>query len=373
MVYFAFSFWAIDSWNTGDYFKIQIGDSVITGWTTLDYQKYTVTSQLCGTSGSSYPDIANIRIFGRAAHSGSSLTFKLISGCDQDSSNESIGFRDLTMLLADSPTTTGATQAFCAITTNSVGSVACSCAEGKYLDSSSTCVTCDSSCSSCFGSGSNQCYECASGYSFDGANCFACTSPCTSCSGTDTNECYECESGYLLYNNQCIETSECLSPLYEDDCNTTCVSPCDDDQYVFLNGSCSDDCVFPLQKSTILDTLYCLYPCDSGEYLYWDGTCEDSCPEPLTVRTEPDEVYCDYTCDISQYLYWNGTCSDECDSPLVIVTSHDRSFCTYPCDSDEYLYWDGSCESTCPDPLTTRTEGGKNFCDYTCDSSQYLY
>jgi len=371
MIYFAYSWWAIDSWNTDDYFEIQIDDTVIEGWSTYNYPDYTVSSQLCGASGSSYPDIGDIRVFGRVIHSATSFMFKMISGLDQDSSNESYGFRAMTFLLVTSPTTTGAAEAFCGISSTDVGDLECDCDEGQYLDSSSTCVDCDDSCSSCFGSGSDQCYECATGYSFDGTECFACTSPCTSCSSTATDECYECESGYLLYYNQCVLASECVSPLYEDDCDTSCVSPCDTDEYVYANSSCSEDCIYPLQKSTILDTLVCIYPCDSDEYLYWDGTCEDSCESPLTIRIQADEVYCDYGCDSSQYLYWNGTCSDSCPSPLVSETEHDRLFCIYPCDIDEFLYPNGTCgEDSCDLQYTLRVEADRNYCDLTCSNYQ---
>ena len=284
MVYFAYSFWQIDSWNgSPDYFQVSIDGAVITGWNTFNFGSMTTAQkvQVCGMSGSSYPDVVDTRTFGRVAHTGTSLTFKMISQCDQDSTNESLGFRELTILVVENPTTTGATQAFCGLSSLiSLGTTwQCSCSEGQYLDSTSTCVTCDSSCSSCFGSGSNQCYECATGYSFNGTDCFSCASHCTACSGNSTNECYECESGYLLYNNNtCVVTSECSSPLYQDNCNSTCDSPCGATEYIYANLTCADYCEYPLQTEYLLETLLCVYPCNSTEYYYpIEQTCKSYC------------------------------------------------------------------------------------------------
>ena len=373
MLYFTYSWWAIDSWNgSPDSFQVAVDSTVFAGWNTLSFANYP-SSQLCGGTGSSNGDLPNIRVFARVLHNSTSATFKMISKLDQISTNEAFGLRDVNFLPILSPSTAGSTESFCGLASVSIGAKQCSCPEGQYLDSTSTCAPCDSACSSCFGSGANQCYECTAGYSFDGINCFLCTLPCTACSGTALNQCYQCTSGYLLYETTCITPSDCPYPLFQNNCNTTCDSPCAKNEFVYANQSCSANCDLPLQQGVLLNTTkLCIYPCNSTAYLYWDGVCESSCPFPLAIRTQVGERYCDYLCAVTDYLYWNGTCSSHCPSPLVTVTSHSRQFCTYPCDTNEYLYPNSSCKTSCKAPYGPRVEAGKNYCDRLCPGEEYM-
>jgi len=377
MLYFAVTMWAIDSWNSGvDYFQIQFDSATpISGWTTFDYQSYpSYITDLCGDS--SFREVPNMRLFGRAVHSGGSLTVKFISQFDSVSTNEAFGIRNFNILFTPSPTALGATSYFCGLASVTIGALGCPCPEGTYLTSSSTCASCNGACVSCFGSGANQCYECQPNYIYDGNTCSpSCTSPCTSCRATGTNQCSACSTGYVLYDDStCILPSQCVLPLSVGDCARSCDSPCPRDQFVYANLSCSSNCLFPLQQGLVLTaTKLCIYPCAPGEYLYWDGICETDCPAPLVQRFQPGETYCDYKCAVSAFLYWNGSCSSKCDPPLVVITQHSRQFCTYPCLPNQYLYWDGTCLYSCPSPLAIRiNSGGDTYCDYLCPVSQFL-
>jgi len=377
MLYFSVTMWAIDSWNfNADFFQIQFDSATpISGWKNFDYSTYpSYITNLCGDSG--YRDVPNMRLFGRAVHSGGSLIVKFISQFDQVSTNEAFGIRNFNILFTPNPTTIGATSYFCGIASIPINALLqCSCPEGQYLDSTSTCVNCDGACVSCFGPGANQCYECQPNYVYDGNTCYSsCTSPCTNCRGTTTSECSGCITGYVLYDlSTCILPVQCVWPLSVTDCTRSCDSPCPRDQFVYANLSCSANCIFPLQQGLVLTaTKLCIYPCSPGQYLYWDGQCEADCVFPLAQRFQPGETYCDYLCAITDYLYWNGTCASSCPAPLVSVYQRSRNFCVYPCSYYQYLYPDSTCKMKCRLPYASRVEALRNYCYRLCPGDEYV-
>jgi len=370
MIYYSFTFYQVDTWNTVDYFQVQVDNNIVSAWTGYNY--LTFPSNLCGTAG--YNDIS-LRMFGRVVHTANYMTFRLVSRFDQVSTNEAIGLRNVNILIVSSPSTTTANM--CTVSPVSAGSFDCGCSEGQYQDSSGNCQTCNGVCSSCFGGGANQCYECNSGYSFDGTSCFQCASNCVACTGTGSSQCSACQTGYLLFNNNtCVASSDCGYPLIKTFYETYCESPCGFPQYVYWNQSCSNNCDSALQQTTLFGLVKkCIYPCTNSllPYLYWTGNCRSSCNPPLKIRNEGGTLYCDYPCEkSSDYLFANGTCGSLCPSPFTRSLIEGKNLCNYGCIGSNYLYWQGSCLS-CPLPLVSRLDGGKRFCVYPCDSNEYLY
>ena len=368
MVYYTFSLWAIDTWDAPDYFDVQIDSTSFKG-PSLTATMFT-SGNICGNS---CVDSANIRVFGRALHTSSYLTFRVVSYFDSHTLDESFGFRNINILLASTTTT----EYMCTLptfTTTYTGR--CSCPEGQYL--SGSCTGCNGNCQSCFGPGPDQCYECKAEFYFDGTNCLACASNCDACSGPLGTQCKACASGYLLFkNSQCIPVSSCISPLTITTCNSKCETMCDSDaQFLYWNGTCSMNCDSPFQQTTLLTTVkICKYPCAPGQYLLWTGSClNGGCvPTTLRLRTENGYNFCDYPCvDAMAYLYWNGSCYSTCDPPLTQSFISGKRFCNYKCLAGQYLYWNGSC-SSCLTPFTYRNEGTKDFCDFPCPTSNYLY
>ena len=126
-----------------------------------------------------------------------------------------------------------------------------------------------------------------------------------------------------------------------------CTYPCNSEEYLYWDGSCSDSCPSPLVSETSHDRSFCIYPCDTDEYLYQDSSCEGSCGLQYTLKVEKDRNYCDKTC--SDYQLWNGTCVDNCYSPMRLLTNSSGTFCYLPCDSaSEYYYPEReTCSRTC--------------------------
>ena len=377
MIYFTITIWAIDSWNANmDYFKVQFDSTTFTGWNSWDYNNFA-TSDICGNS--LYQDLSGSRIFGRMTHSLSTLTMKIISELDDDSSNESLGFRDINLLFITSPTVT--TETLCGKASIAIGgSLECSCDEGQYL-SSGVCTACHSSCGSCFGFGADYCYQCASGYGFNGAKCVQCDSSCSRCYGTTNSQCNECQSGYVLVtNNTCVPQSNCNSPLSVTGCGRYCDPPCQNIYWSYWDNTCLSTCNLPLKSvvvatglSLISSVNYCEYPCSNSQYLYWDGSCQATCDFPFVQRADRDRNICDFPCASTEYVYWNGSCSSSCALPLKQSTVNSRMLCTYPCASTEYLYSNGTCVTYCDSSFGSVQEGGKSFCRSPCASTAVVY
>jgi len=159
------------------------------------------------------------KILGRIAHTSSSLLLKFISQLDEDSLNESFGIRDIKLIFTDE--TLGADYQ-CAFSWDGLpfqSQVMCPCSSSQYQSAAtSACTSCDSACVSCFGSGPENCYECAEDFYFDGTACTACDSSCSDCIGSGANQCISCSSGYVLFNGVCIEekseTIETVSAVF---------------------------------------------------------------------------------------------------------------------------------------------------------------
>ena len=165
MIYFSFTFNEIDTWDEDDTFQVVFDSVPVTLEWSLFWKNWSVQQDTCGRLN--YSDQLGIRIFGRVAHSGSSLEFKFVMQNDEDSINESAGFRDVRLIFATVSDLTSSTfSEMCGIpTAASYLTQVCSCQEGFYADQSGNCQPCDSLCSSCFGPLDNQCYWYKDSYS----------------------------------------------------------------------------------------------------------------------------------------------------------------------------------------------------------------
>ena len=387
MIYFSFTLYEIDSWDTNDYLNIVFDARTFNTWK----QSFKDWSYSTNTCGSSTVHESIYRLFGQVKHSSSSLTLKFVMQNDDTSEAESAGFRDIRLLFA---TTTGTnTETMCAVSKTTIPSMKCSCPENKY-SSGSSCLTCNNLCKTCFGGSSSQCYQCASGAGFTGVGCVQCHSSCSACHGPGEDQCDACPSGMILFNQKyCVNPSAVVPPLqtkttpcskystgkcdpnmylYSDGsclqvCNApmiadiksllymTCSIPCSSNTYLYWNGSCLSTCEPPLyQDIPSSGTKSCVYPCMSDEYLNWDGICLDSCGYPKNIRNESSALYCDLPCPQSEYLADNGTCISSCLSPMVIKTVENASLCTNPCGGKipYYSLDDHTCISSCAFPST---------------------
>ena len=249
-VTFKFSLFVLDTWDVNDFIKIQF-DSLpeIDGWIVDLYQ---LPRPMCRTSNS--PG-GIITAYGYIPHSAPSLTFRIISNLNQDSSDEAFGIRDIQLYFTQ---TNLSTSYICGIGDGFAlyNQTTCKCTSNQYEVSSSVCDDCDDACLSCFGAGPNSCYKCKDGYYFNGTVCTNCNNPCGNCGGPDPNHCKPCLSGYTLYNGSCIfcpsgiifedfciDTNRCVGLFTQVACANFCISPCDHEPKATWNESCFPPCL----------------------------------------------------------------------------------------------------------------------------------
>lgn len=238
-IVYSFTFWALDSWDVGsDYFQIQFDTLPVIQGYTLKFRQ--TSTYLCGASN--YQDNAGIRVFGQIAHSSLTLNLKFLTFFDENSNNESLGIRDLSLLFVNEDL---GSDYICGYTGTSLALLrqdTCACAPGTYSSSSGGCTSCSKECASCYGSGADSCYECADGYYFTGAKCVKCDSSCLHCKGGEYNQCTECYPSFALFNGVCISESRCSSPFTLNYSPEECHSPCPSASYSTWTESCYPPC-----------------------------------------------------------------------------------------------------------------------------------
>jgi len=373
MLHFTFLAQPVDSWDAGDTFGVQFDSNpLMTGWKFSTFTSYTAPS-VCGNP--SYSDFPGLKTIIELPHTANTLRVRVYSLFDQVSTDESFGFRDISILFytSENPLTS---QTFCGQTTMALPWAWCPCIDTNFYMSpanSGNCLACDITCASCTGSANNQCLSCYTNSYLSGGRCYSCDGTCMNCTAPGPFGCSACAVGkYLIPNGAC--ESFCPAPLYQstDGRNVLCTTACPN-QYVYWDESCSAGCSFPL-KPLLIDNYFqvCSFPCEEHQYLYWDGTCSDSCPYPLTSRTFHSRLFCDYKCLSNLFLYWDGTCQGSCHPPLSYhtegITGYTRYICDYLCNTTEYLYWNGSCLATCDIPVSASVSHQKNLCSFPCSS-----
>jgi len=377
--------YAIDSWDgqgSNDHFEITFDNTNLVLWTLLTYVNHDpmwyATTDICGSTD--YNDLPPLNTYITMAHSADNLTLKFINGCNEESTNESVGFRGIILTFFNQTPTVSTSYCGVASSGYPMPNHPCTCAAGTTMTSTSSglCGPCHSSCATCNGPSSSSCVTCNAGSYLKDGSCLNCISPCATCNG-DPDWCISCETGLFLINSTC---HLCPAPLSQTLSGWVwyCVSPCQLDEFVLWDGGCASTCDYPLFVTTVANYSICNFPCaDITEHLYWNGSCISGCPSPLNGANYHSRYFCSYDCAIDEYLYWNGSCAGNCPAPLtweIQGTNETRLFCWYPCQPGEYLYWNGSCLENCSLPLSSEIQGTvdpRNFCWYTCQPDEYLY
>jgi len=312
-------------------------------------------------------------------HSNLTLTLKVYSAVTKDSSEQSFGFRELTIHLSN----------FSAIDWTMIcdkfkggsdlSSGTCSCPLNQAPAQDKVCQNCAENCEICFGPKSSQCLSCAPGTHWDGKECNKCHPNCHTCIGLNEHNCRVCSFGVFKYeNNSCLETCEWPFHKVEGLNQKYCAKACKPDEYEWTyNSSCLAKCDLPLIKSTREDgILTCKTPCSNFQgFLYVNGSCISTCPTPLVAEFHGTVKFCQNPCkSASDYLYANRSCLKECLSPLKMRSEPGTNYCENPCHPTSlYLYNNGSCLSSCHFPLKTRVEFGVKYCLLPCNSkSEYI-
>jgi len=382
MIRVSFQGQKIDSWEAGENFLVQFDSlPVLSGWT-LDTFSSTYGSHLCGGMiSNSFQDSPLITVVIEVPHIASDLTFTVTSNLNQDSLDESFGFRNITMKFYTliTPLTS---QTFCGISQYPLPDRWCSCLASNYYMSpanSGSCYPCHTTCQTCSAASQYSCLSCYPGYYQSGTQCLLCDSSCKTCNGPSQYDCLSCHTeNYLTDLKNCV--TSCPMPLDNTaDINTEyCSTPCVSTDYLAPDRNCYPDCNSPM-KQQLVDNyfLLCIFPCKPHEYAFYNETCGEYCPSPLSKVTSYNRLFCLYPCNSTQFLYWDGSCGNSCNFPVDSYTegtgSWQRQFCAYPCALNEYLYWNRSCLTTCPSPLKVRISRSRFFCDFPCSSSQYTY
>ena len=405
-IHLTFTLYALDSWDesTDDHFNVKIGDTEVTGWT-LDFQE-SAKSKLCGDSD--WKDIppfqVNFQVPNEGAK-GSSVTLRITNMCDDDSSDESLGIRDVILSFE---TVGSPSQELCGVSSNYAvpdGVIFCPCdSESQYMDpaNSGTCHDCDGSCKTCSGPNSNQCLSCVDGKYLSGSSsktCAACHSSCATCDGPLETDCLTCNTEDYFVDGSCV--TYCNEPFYSEvvGANNVCKTPCPG-QFAWKDDSCTDTCSSPYSSVIVKSLKACVcfnevadgqdcYACDSScstcdgqqatqcltcfDRFYLaiidddvDGTCE-SCDSSCLTCSGPSDHEC-LSCDPGYYLF-NGTCTT-CHPSCLTCDGPSSTECL-TCESHFYLTAQNSCDP-CDDSCLECSGPSENQCK-TCSNPNYLY
>ncbi len=315
------------------------------------------------------------------SHYNSTLILRIYSIVTKEPSEQSFGFRDLTIHLSNFSSEIAYTIICDKIEGRSGQSPGqCPCPLNQAPNKNDVCQKCSENCEICWGPNPLQCLSCAPGTHWDGEKCNQCHPNCQTCNGFNEYNCKVCSFGIYHYeNNSCLETCEWPYRSFESIFNQkSCAKACKSDEYEWAyNSSCLAKCEFPLIKSIREDgILTCKNPCSSlQDFLYANGSCISTCPAPLVATFGNTVKFCKNPCQSqSEYLFANRSCLKECPSPLRIRSESGTNYCENPCHSTNlYLYNNGSCLSSCRLPLKTRVEYGVKYCFLPCNfGSEYI-
>ena len=365
MIYFRMRLVLLDKWQSPDTIIVQAdGRSVTAG----AISSSGFPSNVCGGSSN---DQWNANFMGKIAHTGNSVTFRVISAINRAPNVASFSFRRFMLSFVNK--TVGETETSCLTVGSSVTTKPCGCDEGYYLSSTNKCLACDKSCSTCFGPSSRQCYSCNfnDGYSFNGTLCMECASNCESCFGPGPFQCLTCLSSYWYgWNYTCSSTCSPSGSQLVIGAINVCKVPCSSSQFLNLwNSTCSSSCNSPLIQSSDTFGRYCSWPCSASQYLYWNNSCLSTCNSPfIPVMGSGNTNQCKLPCSSGQYLYQNGSCKASCPSPMISQTANSISYCNVPCNSGQYFYQNGSCGTTCSSPFVSKLSNSITYCNSPCSS-----
>jgi len=263
------------------------------------------------------------------------------------------------------------------------------CQTRYYWDSSSSsCLPCDTSCETCYGSSNTQCYRCKDSYFFTGDACKSCASSCFMCFSPSASSCSYCLPPLYLYNSTCVYCNLSSGLIKSQSLNGKygyCTFPCKWNQYLYDDGTCSDSCD-PRFNSTF-DTTYgryfCHFPCSSStQIFFYDSQCASmTCDYPLQLIPYGGYKICEYPCQNGTELYYyvNNSCgSSTCSYPFFLKTLTPHGLfqtCDPLCTlSTPYLHFNNTCMSDCKSPLVPSSKLSQDICDPPrCGAVQCTY
>ncbi|XP_054717496.1 extracellular matrix organizing protein FRAS1-like [Uloborus diversus] len=185
------------------------------------------------------------------------------------------------------------------------------CPMGYFKNERNHCKSCSSSCKTCFGNMTTQCFSCKKGFYFQkghciqkcdinyyisGGNCTECHKSCESCTGPSENDCVSCAlEGQLLQDGRCVDS--CSGHFYVADnyclpCNESCAR-------CLKDGTCQY-----CEKNFYLEDGVCLQECSAGYYKYLDAYCLP-CHEECQQCFGPLSFQCT-SCPFTLYLLHNS-------------------------------------------------------------------
>jgi len=284
VIYYSITVSLIDNWHLGDSFAILFDQrSYGIGLFMMDTTSFPQNE--CGASSN---DFTGVRYYGKAIHSGPTLTLRVATMSHHDDV-KSLGVRDVTLLFRsftdeekNKRARTNIDKNNCALGSIPIEMGECKCLEGQYLDSHGVCQSCDPLCKTCLGPLTSQCLSCSQNAFFDGTQCAECHSSCATCLGSTETDCLSCNSGDYIFNGKACSSS-CNLPLISDTTSDpskpTCTSNCDSDHYLFSDGSCPSDCPSTYKAFEAHGSKFCFEYCSAGMYYVPDAdVCMNSCP-----------------------------------------------------------------------------------------------
>ncbi len=364
----------------------------------------------CDNSGEKDIDT---RLVGKLSHSADSINFEF--SWELTTEGASFAIHDVSLILSSD--TTADSLVFMNLVDTSVSvdpagnpTGETTCQTGSYWETNA-CVECNEACSDCFGSGDNECYQCATNYNFIDDKCQQCATDCSLCSAVASGNCLLCNAGFTLESDgTCTEDADsghgCDSPYiykYEDaSCEATCSTPyveewqdkvgyfcnkpCSDGQFLLEDGECADECDSETHEEVETDGIdYCNAKSSSGSdcptasgYIYPNSSCLTTCVSPYTITKGDTSSSCDPPCEDGQYyVLANKTCQDECKDGIGIISGGNGIlYCQDfgKCNSTQFQYEDGLCKSSCPFPYKTNKTSTTTLCKTPCaDSENKLY
>jgi hypothetical protein len=262
------------------------------------------------------------------------------------------------------------------------------CAGGPGMNyGSNDCSTCHSSCRTCSGPSSTECYSCTSPnfmvvtnmscvpacpiqmyYNATEMKCLNCDPSCAHCSGPGITECTQCMSaGYFIQVNSSLCDLGCANRSYIDPGNSTNCQPCDDTCETCIGptdhhcDSCYDPQVldYDLSCQAFCSPNYfadynrrcvqCTYSCKNCSTVGFDRCTE--CFEDRFFRNDslhlPDDGPCILKCMIGFYYASSADSCQVCDVSCRNCTGPNPVDCT-SCADGYYVQVDGTCKDTCP-------------------------
>ena len=156
----AITIYPIDSWDGGqvDTFEIDIDGTPFAVWRVWTYSNPLVTQNICGNP--TYYDAPPIHIKIIVPHQGTSMIIRVQDHLSSDTGDESLGFRNITILLLNETSSPAAT--ICGTEEISmVDSRYCPCGSSQYMspEKSGMCYSCDPSCATCTGASSGTVFK----------------------------------------------------------------------------------------------------------------------------------------------------------------------------------------------------------------------